>query len=226
MTMLPALFGTPDDTPAGRLLRFARVQALERMCKDEISLLRESMEVDADGIESLTGGAYNVPVAGIGRVLRTDPQPKPFVADRTLLAEWMQRETPDLTSERATAVIARPIDDDKLVAAIVELASLVSLGPDIPVIDQEAVWAVMVELHRALDIVNEVLIPDDPIGVLIGQDLAFVDGVTVLSADGEVIPGINVKKARRQLNVTIYAETKKEADRTLRSVLSLNPTEA
>jgi hypothetical protein len=215
MTSTLAIFGEEDGTTSARLARYGRVQAVGRLAKSEEARLKDAFREEATALEQLTGGSYNVPVKGTGRVLQTDPQPKAFVEDRTEFEEWFKVEHPDRVVERPVVLIK---DHDRLGEALA-LAS-----------DSEAVTDVfdalsLIEIFReSLEVGVTVLLPEDVFKTL--DSLGYEEHAWgYVTPDGEKVPGIGVKTAKRTMTVTIEAGAKKKYDRELHIALLGNPEE-
>lgn len=80
---------TPPTSVADALERVVRIDAITGWLSDVRDQVRDGyLGPKADQVEQDLGGAFNVPVAGLGRVYRTDPQPKPIVTDQAEFAHW------------------------------------------------------------------------------------------------------------------------------------------
>ena len=116
-------------TVAEALERCVRIDTITEWLGDLRSSVRDGyLAPQADAVEQATGGAFNVPVKGLGQVYRTDPQPKPYVADAEALARWwvadVMGDDPDRDAEQQVVrfgdeVVRRTVataDSDALLA--------------------------------------------------------------------------------------------------------------
>lgn len=87
-SLLPALRDTEPDDVGEAIRRIAQIGAISGWLKDAEEPIREWLLSKAAEVEALTGGAFNVPVAGVGRALLTKPQPQPRISDREAFARW------------------------------------------------------------------------------------------------------------------------------------------
>lgn len=230
---LPALLGPAPETTRDRLDRIARCQAVAALVKGEEDRVRADLEADADTIEAATGGAYNVPMKGLGRVYRTDPQPKPYVADREAVERWMREEEPDLVGYRDAVEV---VDHPGLLEAIAELDALArdhvrdndgnpAGQPAGPLPLSHATTDAARLLRRSLRVVRTPLLPADPVQALLdlrdAEEHRYVltpDGVVHVPT-GVLVPGIETRTAARQLTVKVEPDAKRRYVAELRALL-------
>lgn len=192
-TPVPVTFGDTPENTADRLVRYAQLDALERLCKQERQRIRAEIEDEADTIESATGGAFNVKVPKVGQVYRTAPEPKPVVTDEAELLDWLDQEAPDLVSERDQL---RVLDQQKAINLVHAVRKHSSSATKKEIVES---------ILSAFDVTTERSVPTDTIfEALESYGLARpTRDADYITEDGEIVPGTGVKQAERRLTIRV-----------------------
>ncbi len=204
----PLFAGGGQQTTAQRLDRFARLQALSSLCKGEMDRIREELELEADTIESVTGGAYNVKVPSTGQVYRTAPEPSVYVRDEDELLDWLDDVAPDLVVEHEKLVVK---DEQLAVNLIGHLSHDSAPEPDWKRVRLDMQRCFRIDTVRSVD-------GDSIFDALEHYGLAKVHAGVAITEDGEVVPGTETRQGRRQLTVRIT-----DKDRFIDELTSMLP---
>lgn len=213
------LAGLPADV-ADAVDRVAHIAAMKAWLVDVEQPVRDWLNVKADEIEKATGGAFNVPVAGVGRALRTDPPPKPVVTDHEALGRWIVARHGHDPDEWEPALENGAVDRRDVATVdsahlLTFLARFAAAGDD-----PGEVASAAVTLAGAVTVEETWYV--DP-GYL---DVFKVAGDRLVDRDtGEVVPGVEVRRGQRTLTVTPDKRRKAELIQQLERMLAPNDRE-
>lgn len=165
--------------------------------------VRAELEVDADRVETATGGAYNVPVKGLGRIYRTDPEAKPYVDDVDAFAAWLvDHDRDDLVDKRRTVEVR---DHETAANALAAIGDDLTGELDTP---EPALRHALEALVEVLRVEEEAVVAGDALERLIehGEEPALAavivgDEWRVIAETGELVDGVSVRIADRRLTV-------------------------
>lgn len=205
MSTLPApLNRTAPQSTAEAIEGIARSQAITSWVKDIEAAHRTYLQEQAEKVESMTGGAFNVP-AEYGRAQMTDPVPTVTIVDGEVLADWLN-DTVDptladlLPTDRVWRFNYGPLTADESVKLAVALDNL----------DVVTVGSILL---NTVDAEQHLIWPEGITKALASRRGARVDGSSLLipdTATGELVavPGVTATPGRRDLRVTIDAASK------------------
>lgn len=229
---LPApLHRRPPANTAEAVEAIAHATALVGWVKDLESEHRAYLDGQADLVEAATGGAFNVPVSGVGRVQRTDPDPTVRITDPAAYVAWLDSEDCDTSDaavcpQRVSRVHCRSLE----YADHTAVAELLALVRD----DQEGSRTIpdghhadyLRRLATVFTVAEEWQVLDDHVEALLASPAAKPDPTSgtvrwVDQSTGEVgtVPGVTVTPSRRDLRVTIDKAAKTRLRQQLETIL-------
>lgn len=216
---------SPANT-AEALEAIAHAQALTGWVKDLEAEHRAYLDGQADVVESATGGAYNVPVNGVGRVQRTDPDPVVRISDPAAYRTWAATHLPDTAprpySTEQVELVSMGQQDQDDVAEVLALVRDAQEGHrNLSAADQ-----LLRILACALRVTSEWVVLEDHLPPLTSHPQAKVDAErrAVLWADPDTgeqtpVPGVTVTPSRRDLRVTIDKDAKARLRQELETII-------
>lgn len=199
-----ALVGEPDNI-ADALERIVRVGALKSWLDDVEDGVRDWLTGRAAETRERTGAAANWPVSGWGRVLETDPDPRPRVTDPDTFGPWWENRYGP--SEEVVQVRRVVVRDEDAASRLVELAADVDVDMGDEFVASSSLASLVLD---ALDYDDSWAIGSDVLDDAVSTGRFLIVGdrgderlVAVDEDTGEAdeVPGTAVSRAPRRLQV-------------------------
>lgn len=202
------LYAYRDDDLSVLLRKAAQVRVFSDMVKDARTDIDGALADAVDRVSVQTGTAFTARNQGWSAVL-TDPQPQPFVSDEDAFYDWWVSE-PELADRTVTRTTVRVLNHERAAMFLRHVLAH----------DNVHDWS---ELFA---ICEETVLPDSPLEVL-QNEYGYVvkDGRFVSRLYGDVVPGVSVRQAARQLRVSGKTEAKTRLRADLHAALGLKGIE-